>query len=133
MKYVLDTSALVAYSMDQPGADEVEALIEEAANPLFISSLSLFELAGVLKKEGGIRDIALHWQTYGALAEIVPVDAALAQAAWKLREKVGARIPMADAIIAATAQKYGATLIHRDQHLATIPESLLPQIHLPAE
>jgi predicted nucleic acid-binding protein len=132
LKYVLDTSALVAYALDQRGADEVEAFIRDSANQLFISALSLFDLAGVLKKEGGSAHVVVHWQTYRQLADIIPVDATLAEAAWELREKIGTRLPMADAVIAATAQSLGATLVHRDQHLAAIPVALIPQFRLPA-
>jgi len=49
LKYFLDTTALVAHAMKDPWAEEVQALIADEMNDVFVSSLSLCELAGVLK------------------------------------------------------------------------------------
>lgn len=133
MIYLFDSSALVAHALQTSGATAVRNCMDEAGNELLLSALSLFELAGVLKQNGATHEIEKYWQVYRDALEVVPVSAELAVAAWKLREKVGQRIPMADAIIAATALARGATLVHRDRHLATIPDSLMPQLRLPSE
>lgn len=134
MNYLLDTTALVAHALREAGADEVQALIADEENDLFMSALSFFELAGVLKKQGATGKIPIYWETYGQIAEVVPADALPSQAAWNLRRKTGKRLPMADAIIvAATAQARNATLVHRNEHLAQIPEKIIPQIRLPSE
>ncbi len=132
MNHVFDTSALIVHTFAEPGASEVQSLIAEEQHTLFICSLSLFELAGVLKRNRASDRISTCWETYRQIAEIIPVTADLAQDAWRLRESVGRRLPMADAIIAASAQSRGATLVHRDRHLSTIPHSVIPQIRLPA-
>ena len=130
---LLDSSALVAHALRLPGATEVQVLLEDESNEILLSSLSLFELAGVLKLHGASATIAEYWRTYREIAsEVLAPDADLVQAAWELREKIGRRIPITDAIIAATAQSHDATLVHRDQHLAVIPISTLPQLILPA-
>lgn len=131
MTYFFDSSALVAHAFNQPGASQVQELVEDEKNELFFSALSLFELAAVLKHQGAANFIDTYWETYRQCATVIPVDASLAESAWRLRENSVARIPMADAIIAVSAQKVGATLVHRDQHLAQIPESLVPQRRLP--
>lgn len=118
--------------MKDPGAEEVQALIADEMNDVFVSSLSLFELAGVLKRTGAARLVPVCWETYQKIAEVVPVDARLACSAWNLRAKTGKRLPIADAVIAAFAQSLGATLVHRDEHLAKVPKSVVPQIQLPA-
>ncbi|MCX7869834.1 MAG: PIN domain-containing protein, partial [Terrimicrobiaceae bacterium] len=107
MNNVFDTTALVAYAFDQPGADKVEALLEDDASHFLISALSLFELANVLKKQGGGRHIATDWAICREIADMIPVDATVAQAAWELRERADARLPLADVKIAATAQAHG--------------------------
>ena len=130
MNLFLDTTALVAHALAEAGGSEVQALIANEAHDFFICSLSLFELAGVLKQNGASEQISTYWDVYRQVAKVIPVDADLAQSAWNLREKVGARIPIADAIIAAATQSVKATLVHRDQHLAQIPPSLILQIQL---
>ena len=133
MNYFFDTSALVVHALDLPGAAEVQSIMDQEEAGLFASALSLFELAGVLKRTGAGDRTEEFWRIYAEGLEIVAADAPLTCSAWILREKVGQRIPIADAIIAASAQAVEATLVHRDVHLARIPESFLLQIHLPAE
>ncbi len=133
MNHFLDTTALVAHALAEAGGAEVQELIANEAHDFFISSLSLFELAGVLKQNGAAAKIRTYWETYRQVAEVIPVDASLAQAAWDLREKIGKRIPISDAIIAAAALSVEAILVHRDQHLAQISPSRIPQIQLPRE
>lgn len=65
------------------------------------------------------------------LADTLPVTREVACAAFDLRQQAARRIPNADAIIAATARLQGATLVHRDPHLAAIVEALAKQIVLP--
>jgi predicted nucleic acid-binding protein len=100
---------------------------------LFASALSLFEMAGVLKGNGLERKIREYWGIYTEGLAILPADADLVQSAWDLREEIGKRIPIADAIIAATARSVGATLVHNDRHLAQIPVAMLPQIRFPSD
>ena len=131
MIYLLDSSALVAHALRLAGAEQVQSLLDDEAHEITLSSLSLFELAGCLK---------LH----GAAASIPKVLASLPCCSFRntldgrqfggggvaLRESVGQRIPITDAIIAASAQRRGATLVHRDQHLASIPATTIPQLIL---
>jgi predicted nucleic acid-binding protein len=131
MTFVLDSSALVAHALNLTGANEVQALLDDDEHEILLSALSLFELAGVLKQQGAKAKIPVYWETYRECATVVPADAVIIEAAWRLRERVGQRIPMADAVIAATAQTRSGTLVHRDQHLAQIPQRLLPQVRLP--
>lgn len=132
MNFLFDTSALVAHALGRVGVEQVQSAMDREDAGLLASALSLFELAGVLQREGCGRQISECWKIYSEGLEIIPVDAAIALAAWELRESTGQRIPMADAIIAATARARGATLVHCDRHLAAIPESLVPQLRLPA-
>ena len=61
----------------------------------------------------------------------LPVDRAVAELAWQVRESTPDRIPLVDALIAATARAAGAVLVHRDPHMAKIPKGLVEQIVLP--
>jgi len=133
VNYLFDTSAIVIHALRLRGAERVQSLMEQADTGLLASSLTLFELAGILKRHGLKAIIRDYWQIYTSGLDVISVDTSLAEAAWVLREETGTRIPIADAIIAATAQSLDAILVHRDQHLASIPESLLPQFRLPTE
>ena len=108
----------------------MQALLDNEEHDLVISSLSLYELAGVLKQNRAGDDIPTLWDIDRQFAKVIPVDTELAQSAWRLRKETGLRIPMADAIIAATARANDALLVHRDKHLAHIPESLISQLRL---
>jgi len=132
VNYLCDTSALVAHALHQPGADIVQSLLDDESLQLSISVLSLFELAVVLKQNAASDKIPLYWETYSSIFEVTPVDGPLARSAWTLRESAGARIPLVDAIIAATARARKATLVHRDQHLDQIPETTVAQLRLPS-
>jgi hypothetical protein len=50
-------------AMKQPGAEEVQALFADEMNDVFVSSLSLFELAGVLKRTGAARLVPVCRET----------------------------------------------------------------------
>jgi predicted nucleic acid-binding protein len=64
------------------------------------------------------------------LDEIVPVDARVALTAFDIGCQVTQRLPLADALIAAAARERQACLVHRDQHMESIPASVVEQIDL---
>jgi predicted nucleic acid-binding protein len=59
------------------------------------------------------------------------VDRTIAELAWQIRVATPARLPLADAVIAATARSVDGILVHRDPHLAAIPHDLVEQVALP--
>ena len=65
------------------------------------------------------------------LTDCLPVTLATSKPAFEIREATPGRLPNSDALIAATANMKGATLIHRDPHFLPIPSSLLSQEALP--
>jgi predicted nucleic acid-binding protein len=62
---------------------------------------------------------------------VIIVDEAIAQQAIVLRSAATSRLPTVDSLIAATASIQNLTLVHRDPHMAAIPQHFLPQILLP--
>jgi hypothetical protein len=58
------------------------------------------------------------------------VDRIVAELAWQLKEAIVERIPLVDALIAATAQAADAVLVHRDPHFERIPRTLVDQVVL---
>ena len=132
---LLDTSALLAHYQEEPGHEIVDRLLEERGGEVFISAITWLEFHVRLKAL--IPDIPMRAEAlaiYGELlADCLPVTREVAQAAFDLRDQIAERIPNADVLIAATARLKGATLVHRDPHLALIPVKLVPQIVLPAK
>ncbi|HQV93378.1 MAG TPA: PIN domain-containing protein [Anaerolineales bacterium] len=109
-KYVLDTSALMAYLEAEEGSDRVEDVLtaEEVILP-FISLMKLYYIS--LQEQGqtvaderyaAFRRYPVFWQ----FDEQTTLTAA--------RLKAANRISFADSMIAAIAIQQGAILVHKD-------------------
>ena len=113
--FVLDTSALLCLKENEPGASEVEAILREHGKKeaVFISFMSVMELAYILEQEQG--ETAAHQgilQLKQLPVQIVESDEPLGLAAARI--KAGHKLSVADAWIAATAERLGAALVHKD-------------------
>ena len=135
MTHLLDTSALLAHYLAEPGAERVQALFEDEAVVAGASILSLYEFElrlHQLSVDAATRAAELN--RYRALLnEVVDVDEAVRSEAIRLRTNATAHVAAVDVLIAATASLKNATLVHRDPHFAAIPGSLLKQEVLPAK
>jgi predicted nucleic acid-binding protein len=67
----------------------------------------------------------------GLLTTPLSIARPTADAAIALRATVRPRLSLVDALIAATAKEYDATLVHRDPHLSSIPTTEVRQLVLP--
>ena len=113
--FVLDTSALLCLRENEAGPSEVEAILREHGKKetVFISFMSVMELASILEQEQG--ETAAHQgilQLKQLPVQIVESDEPLGLAAARI--KAGHKLSVADAWIAATAERLGATLVHKD-------------------
>ena len=118
---VLDTSALICLMKGEPGAAEVEEILRSRENSrsVYISFMSTMEIAYVLEMEQGeaaarravglIKQLSVH---------VVESDEELGQAAARI--KAGYRLSVADAWIAATAERLNATLVHKDPEFESL-------------
>jgi len=127
--FVLDTSALLCLKENEPGAGVVEAILRQQGKKetVFISFMSVMELAYILEQEQG--ETAAHQgilQLKQLPIQIVESDEPLGLAAARI--KAGHKLSVADAWIAATAERLGATLVHKDPEF----ESLAKLIRLKA-
>lgn len=110
--YLLDTSAWLTLIEDEPGADRVEELLR-SAKPL-LPWMVLLEVHYITRRERGENEADQRY----AYIRFSPVDivwetdeAILLTAA---RIKASYSISVADALIAAYAQKHQAILVHKD-------------------
>jgi predicted nucleic acid-binding protein len=128
----LDTSALLAHYFDEPGAAKVELLWSDGSARLGVSAITVAELKGRLHQEIGDEAEAMKaaHAYLDELTTVLPVDRATAELAWQLRLATPHRLPLVDALIAATARAADAVLVHKDSHMAQIPTGLVRQIPL---
>lgn len=129
MRYVLDTSALLAHYRQEMGWQPVQALFEADGTELILASVSLTEFGRRLRELGAAEDevegvLASYQLLFG---EVAVVDAAVARGAFALGCRTARRLPLVDALIAAVAQARGAILVHRDEHMRSIPADQVRQ------
>ena len=133
MIYLLDTSALLAHHRQEQGWEQVQAIFTEDGAEVVIASVTLTEFARRMRELGAseteIRAILADYQML--FSAVVPVDGAVAWAAFELGCRTPERLPLLDALIAAAARLRGACLVHRDEHMAAIPAERVQQLYLP--
>ena len=129
MTHVLDTSAALAGALGERGGDRVGALIADPQATVGVSVLTLYEVYTVLLHRTGSDEIATEGiaSLRRSVAEVLPVTDAVLD----LHRASAARIALADLLIAATAARAGATLVHRDPHFAALPAERPAQETLP--
>ena len=112
---VFDTSALLCLKQDEPGAEEVARMLREAGakNRAFVSFISLMEFYYILEQSHGEAHARRDYLELKMLPlRVVESDEELGLAAARI--KAQAKLSVADAWIAATAERLQATLIHKD-------------------
>lgn len=119
--YLLDTSALAAHFLGEPGGDFVADCLRK--RQAAICALTAVEFHLLLKRHGMK---AADWRRVWALCRetvvrVHPVDETVANFAVEIRARSTGRIPLADVCIAACAACHGLTLIHADGHYAALP------------
>ena len=119
---VLDTSAILALTGNEPGADEVHMHLTDAIAGrirLYASFVSLTEVEYITLQVRGAETARQRLADLSASPiEWLHSDAALCSAAAKL--KAAHKISFADAFVAATAQRFDALLIHKDPEFQTL-------------
>lgn len=113
---VVDTSGWLAYFAGEPNAKHFAQPLQ-TPQELVVPTVSLYEVFKVALRESG-ENAAL--QAVAAMQKGIVIDLtpALALAAGTLSLRHG--LPMADAIILATARKFDATLWTQDNHFIDI-------------
>ena len=123
MTHLLDTSAILAHFLDEPGANEVESLLAQGPGVVALAAPSWVELDTRLRElvsEADERE-KIFLQYTDSLTTLLPVDAESSLSAIRLRSAALGRLPLADALIAGVADAAGLILVHRDPHFDTIP------------
>jgi predicted nucleic acid-binding protein len=132
MRYLLDTSALLAHYRQEAGWEQVQALFEQEGAELYLCALSLTEFGRRLYELGAAPvDVEEVLRDYGALfEELVMVDEQVARRALEITRRASGRLPLIDSLIAAAAAEREAVLVHRDHHLRVVPPEVLQGLDL---
>ena len=108
---VLDASALIAVLREEPGAEAVEAVLDDAA----ISTVNLSEVQAKLVEHGTPPDIAWSWLVDLDL-DVLDFDAPQARVAGDLRALTRSRgLSLADRACLALARILGAPAMTADR------------------
>lgn len=123
-RFVLDTSALMAFMTGEEGADGVEKILAGKGNSLFLPWPVLFEIYYVTRRTRGEKEADRRF----VLVKELPVSIL-----WQMEErdvltsariKAQFRISFADSIIAAAALRYDAILVHKDPEYEGLSEMI---------
>jgi predicted nucleic acid-binding protein len=118
---LVDTSAWIEWLTDSvTGAKVAEHLPEQA--DWLVPTMVQLELAKWLSREVG-EDKADQVNAFTQVCALVPLDTEIALAAAEACR--AHKLATADAIIFATAQAHGATLLTCDAHFAGLPGAIL--------
>lgn len=113
---VVDTSGWLAYFAGEPGAKHFAPALQ-APQELVVPTITLYEVFKVVLRES-TENAALQAVAAMQKGTVVDLTPKLAMAAGKLSLRHA--LPMADAVILATAQAFEATLWTQDAHFKGI-------------
>ncbi len=116
---IVDSSGWVEYLGAGPEADAFARYLESPEHML-LPSIVVFEIHKKVTREHGknLAEIFLS-QAFGFGNRLIPLDLELSILASRIN--LDYRLPMADAIIYATAQHHKAQLVTSDAHFANLP------------
>lgn len=115
---VVDSSGWLEYLADGANAEFFAPAIEDTEH-LVVPTLSVFEVFKWVLRERG-DDAALQAAALMQQGHVIELDVALAMQAAKLG--IQHKLPLADSVMLATAQVYGAVLWTQDADFEGIPE-----------
>ena len=122
--FVLDTSALLALRGDEPGADRVAKLLQQATRRqcrLLVSFMTRMEVLYLVWRDEGEQQAREALRLLDSLAiEWITCEPRILEASAYVKSQGG--LSVADSWIAATAINREATLIHKDPELQKFKE-----------
>ena len=126
--YLLDTSALLTLLEDEAGAGRIERLLKQSA--ALICAVSLLEVRYITLQERTEAEADVRHALFKRSGATILVGLGRAHAAHRGQAQSGALAVLADAIIAASAYRHGAILLHKDPEFHSLPD-FIQQERLP--
>lgn len=115
---VVNSSGWIEYFADGPNASFFESTIEDAGS-LIVPAISLYEVFKSLLREPDGESLGLRVVAAMQRGSVVDLDAELTLEAARVAHE--RKLPMADAVILATAYRYGATILTQDSDFEGLP------------
>ena len=133
MTHLLDTSAILAHYLDEPGADRVSALLAGGPTVVALAAPCWPELARRLTDliVDPVEAARVQRHYTRDLCAFLPLDEPATLAAIRIQQACPTRLPLVDALIAGCAAHANLILVHRDPHLDAIPRAQLRTLRLP--
>jgi predicted nucleic acid-binding protein len=126
MNYLLDTKALIAFFNNEDGADKVEVILKEIDENRadgFISAITITELYYLYSRRIGERVAKERVeQLRRSNLQVVPINEDIAMKAGEYKIQA---IPIADALIAASAYLIDAPVVTDDEHFEKVNVQVL--------
>lgn len=113
---LVDSSGWIEYFVDGPKAKFFAEAIEDT-DILIVPTICLFEVLKKVLRDRGESE-ALHVAMQMQVGRVIDLDGSLASRAARL--SIGMKLPMADSIILATSQAFGATIWTMDADFTQI-------------
>jgi len=124
-RFVLDTSALFCLLQNEAGAEQVDHILKTngPGDRVFVSFISLMEYCYKLQRDFG-EGIArrAYLQLKQLPLQVIESDEQLGLSAAAI--KATHKLSVADAWIAATALRLGATLVHKDPEFESLKNDM---------
>lgn len=117
--YTLDTSAIMAYFLGEKGKDEISLILSKAKKQEITVYVSFMSYMEILYRTWKLSNEETGKKAYIMLRNL-PVKEVIQDEDLLLRAaaiKANNSLSVADAWIAATAQKTGTTLVHKDPEM----------------
>jgi len=128
-RYVLDTSAILAYIEEEAGSDTVEDLLIRATKGeilITIAFITLTEIFYITLQEQGEKEARQRIELVRSLSvKIEESHDELNMSAGRL--KANHRISLADSYIAAVSQLRDAILVHKDPEFEKVALAIIEQ------
>ena len=123
---VFDSYAVLALLFDEPGVDQVEQLLHEAAvahQPVLITAMNWAEVLYQMQRRRGPEGVATAKRFAATMhLDVVPADLALAELAAEY--KAAHKMSLADAFAAALAKQRKAELVTGDPEFKAVESEL---------
>jgi len=116
--FVLDTSALMRLLLDEPGAEEVQRVLE-SDKPVALPFMALMEVQYVLLRRLPPERVEHLVAILRASADVLESERVWGDMA--ARVKAGGGLSLGDAWMASLALLRGAVLLHRDPEFERVP------------
>jgi predicted nucleic acid-binding protein len=131
--HVFDTSAILAHYFDEPGAEQVNAMLADTSLEIGLSAISLIELkTRIASKVPDKNEARRAYRLYAEeLLAAIPVTREIVASSEAIIQQSACELNLHQVIAAATARSQGAVLVHREANLRSIPSTLVQQHALP--